>query len=153
MHYGVHFHLSVTVKFSILHSHSLQCTYLSSSRRVYPATPRHYPDQFCLLRLRCKFASARVDALPGNPCAPVYLALVGSAVFASSFSMLDMLAEIWSSLPVLQSIPGDWPPYSLLAVSSWNRHKVRIVSCIAELLQMLGLAFLELSCSYQCHGC
>ena len=58
--------------------------------------------------------------------------------------MLDLLAEIWSSLPVLSSILGDWPPYSILAVSSWNRYKVRIVSCIAELLQMLGLAFLEL---------
>ena len=58
--------------------------------------------------------------------------------------MLDLLAEIWSSLPVLPSIPGDWPPYSLLVVSSWNRYKVRIVSCIAKLLQMLGLAFHEL---------
>ena len=53
--------------------------------------------------------------------------------------MLNLLAEIWSSLPVLSSIPGDWPPYSLLVVSSWNRYKVQIVSCIAELLQMLGL--------------
>ena len=60
--------------------------------------------------------------------------------------MLDLLAEIYSSLAVLSSILGawDWPPYSLLVVSSWNRYKVRIVSCIAELLQILGLAFLKL---------
>ena len=58
--------------------------------------------------------------------------------------MLDLPAEIWSSLPVLSSIPGDWPPYSLLAVSSWNRYNVLIVSCITKLVQMPGLAFLEL---------
>jgi len=34
------------------------------------------------------------DALPGNPGAPVDPALVGSTVLASSFEMLDLLAEI-----------------------------------------------------------
>jgi len=58
--------------------------------------------------------------------------------------MIDVLADIWLSLPVLSSILEDWPPYSLFAMSSWNRYKFRIVSCIAELLQMLGLVFLEL---------
>ena len=55
--------------------------------------------------------------------------------------MRDLLVEIWSSLLVLSSIPGDWLPYSLLAVSSWNGHKVQIVPCNSELLDMLGLAF------------
>ena len=35
-----------------------------------------------------------LDALPGNPGAPVNPALVGSTVLAYSFEMLDLLAEI-----------------------------------------------------------
>jgi len=112
---------------------------------LYPATPRHCPDHVCLLRLRCiltwKLASASMlfqEILVRQSI------LVGSTILASSSEMLDLLAEIWSSFPVLSSIPGNWPPYSLLAMSSWNRYKVQIVSCIAELLQMRGLAFLEL---------
>jgi len=58
--------------------------------------------------------------------------------------MLDLLVEIWSSPPVLSSIPDDWLLDLLLVVSSWNRYKVWIVPCIAELLQMLGLALLGL---------
>ena len=66
----------------------------------------------CLKTCQC------LDALLGNPGAPVDPVLVGSTVLAESFEMLDLLAEIWSSLPVLSSIPGGWPPSSLLAVSS-----------------------------------
>ena len=51
--------------------------------------------------------------------------------------MLDLLAEIWSSLPVLSSIPGDWTPYPLHDVSSWNRYKFRIVLYIADFSYIL----------------
>jgi len=87
---------------------------------------------------KCQF----LDALPGNPFTPVDHALFGSTVLALLFWMLDLLVEIWAFLPVLSSISGDWPPWSILAVLFWNRCKVQIVPCIAELLQMLGLAFL-----------
>jgi len=113
----------------------------------YPATPWHCPDQFCLLRLRCILTWKTfqwLDALPGNPGAPVDPALVGSTFLALLFEMLDLLAEIWSSLLVLSSTQGYLPSYSLLVVSSWNLYKFRIVSYIAGLLQMLGLAFIKL---------
>ena len=55
----------------------------------YPATPRHCPDQFCLLRLRCIFVwklecmtCQCLNTLPGNPGAPVDPVLVGSTVLA-----------------------------------------------------------------------
>jgi len=82
------------VKISIIHSHSFQCTSLSSSSTqqihgivqivLFAEVAVHTYQKIC----QC------LDALPGNPCAPVYLALVGSTVLASSFEMLDLLAEI-----------------------------------------------------------
>ena len=58
--------------------------------------------------------------------------------------MVDLLVEIWSSFTIRKYIPKDCPPYSLVAVSSWNRYNVQIVPCIAQLVQILGLAFFGL---------
>ena len=75
--------------------------------------PTPYSARPCLRALHCNptalsrsvlFAEVAVhaylktcqclDALPGNPGAPVDPALVGSTVLAQSFEMLDLLAEI-----------------------------------------------------------
>ena len=44
------------------------------------------------------------NALPGNPGAPVDPALVGSTVLASSFEMLNLLAEVVNTLLILQDV-------------------------------------------------
>ena len=133
-----------SVRVSIIYIHSLQCTSLSSSSSSNPtALSRSVLFAKDAVHTYLKTCQC-LDALPGNPCATVDPALADSTVLASSFWMLDLLAEIWSSLPVLSSIPRDYPPSSLFTVSSWNRCTVQIVSCIAELLPMLGLVLLEL---------
>jgi len=78
---------SLLCEVSIIHSHS----------RSYSARPclRALPSNPTGLSTSLLFAEVAVhtylktcqclDALPGNPCAPVYLALVGYTVLASSF--------------------------------------------------------------------
>ena len=63
--------------------------------KLYPATPRHCPDLFAEVAVHIYLKTFQcLDAPPGNPGAPVDPALVGSTVLASSFEMLDLLAEI-----------------------------------------------------------
>jgi len=49
-----------------------------------PAAPRHCPDQFLFADTYLETCQC-LDALQGNPYAPVFLALVGSTVLALLF--------------------------------------------------------------------
>ena len=99
---------------------------------LYPATPQHCPDQFCLLRLRCilpwKLASAS-SSYRKSLCACLSCA---RWLHRSFFVVLNARSsrQIWSSLPILLSNFGDLPSYSLLAVSSWNHYTARtLLNC------------------------
>jgi len=86
MHCGVRFLLCEVFNytFSLLTVHVLVF-------KLYPATPRHCPDSvesvlFVEVAVHTYLKTCQcLDALPGNPCAPVDPALADSTVLASSF--------------------------------------------------------------------
>ena len=62
---------------------------------LHPATPWHCPVLFTQVAVHTYLKTCQcLDALPGNPGAPVDPARVGSTILASSFEMLDLLADI-----------------------------------------------------------
>jgi len=132
----------------LIHSHSLQCTSLSLSSTQQPhgivqissvcwGCGAYLPETWNLPVPRC---SSRKSMCACLSCARWF--------HRSCFAVLNARSArrdlTITSSTVVHSGRLATLFTSQVAVSSWNRYKVRIASCIAELLQMLGLAFLEL---------
>ena len=127
-----------------MHSHSLQCTSLSSSSTQQP----HGIVQISSVCWGCSAYLPENLPVPRCSSRKSWCACQSCARWFHRFCLVARHARsarrdlLITSSTVVHS--GRLATLWLLAVSCWNRYKVRIVSCIAELLLMLSLAFLEL---------
>jgi len=104
-----------------------------SSRKVSSTNSRCFVRRACIPLLSSAFLVSIY-----HPSHIAHTTIAVSNLGLEGLFWTQVLATLFTSCGVILE---SWPHYSLLAVSSWNHYKVRIVSCIADLL---GLAFLEL---------